>query len=85
MNIGEAIEHLKEGKAVRRQTAWWNGFGRFMMLLTPEDFVTVIALRIDLQRRGGQWSTWTPTTEDLLATDWETVETPFSKALKAGR
>lgn len=78
MNIGLAIEALKNGECVRR--SGWNGKGQFVYLGTlfryfdgvktefPKCFILKTAQ--DSHQPG-----WVASTSDLLAEDWEIMPT----------
>ncbi len=86
MNIGQAIEALKQGKRVAR--AGWNGKGMFLVYVPGSEIVTkegtpyynagledvVIDPHIDMYTaRGSMQPGWLCSQADLLATDWEIV------------
>lgn len=73
MNIGQAIEAMKNNKHVRR--AGWNGKGMFLFL---EDQYNrrgfLYEPCIVMYTAQGQYQPgWLASQSDLLATDWEVV------------
>lgn len=83
-NIGWAIKQLFNGQRICR--SGWNGKNMFLFLVPGSQFEvdrppllgiylpgTVIDYRprIDLKGVDGSISTWNPTCNDVLATDWE--------------
>jgi hypothetical protein len=84
MNIGQAIEALKEEKKVSREG--WNSKGMFLKLYTPsqdEGFVLEVdgegrwlqlAPHILMKTVDSQLVPWLPSQTDILAEDWDVVE-----------
>jgi len=71
MNFGEALELLKQGKAVNRKG--WNGKGMHVILCklyTPDNIQVNndCLLLFNVTRR---YNTWVPSITDLFAEDWE--------------
>lgn len=83
MNIGQAIEWLREGHKVQR--VGWNGKGMWLKLVQTEtypagnlcgqEFETPIDVMAHIcLYTTGQWQPgWSASTPDLLATDWQIV------------
>ena len=83
MKFGEAIELLKQGKAIQR--IGWNGKGQFVYYVPASKYhaMTDIAKKImdedgnveynaylALKTVQGNVSTWVPNITDLFAEDW---------------
>lgn len=68
MNIKEAIEKaMKENGFIRRKNFI---FGKGSTLIKPTHMCTCCAIVIEGEK-DRQVGCWSPTTEDLLADDWE--------------
>jgi trehalose utilization protein len=79
MNFGEALERLKDGERISRPE--WGGMTRVVLhcehtrktvirhigLSTTESSETVLGCKVEVA-----WVVpWTPTSDDMLAEDWE--------------
>lgn len=86
-NFGWALAQLKAGKKVAR--AGWNGKGMFVFLVAGSEFEvsrapldqfypvgTKVTYRphLDMKAVDETIGVWTPSTTDLLSTDWSVVE-----------
>ena len=86
MNLGSALEHLKQSGKVAREG--WNGKGMFIFLVPGSSFQvnrppllgiyprgTVIDYRphVDMRTSDGQIVPWICSQSDLLADDWVIV------------
>lgn len=84
MNIGEAVEALKDGKRVAR--AGWNGKGMFLFLVPgsrfqvnrkpllgiyPEGTEIDYHAHVDMKTAQGYVVPWLCSQADLLAEDWD--------------
>lgn len=89
MNFSEALDNLKVGGRVAR--AGWNGKGMFLFLVPgsrfevnrppllgiyPEGTMIDYHAHIDMKTAQGYVVPWLASQADLLADDWELVETP---------
>lgn len=87
MDFGKAIEALKAGKRVSR--AGWNGKGMFLFLVPGSTFTVNRApllgiypegtqidyhAHIDMKTAQGYVVPWLASQADMLAEDWEIVE-----------
>ncbi|MDC6267734.1 DUF2829 domain-containing protein [Lysinibacillus fusiformis] len=86
MNFGQAIEALKSGKKVVRKG--WNGKGMFVYYVPAASYppTTDVMKRafggkdvpyreyLALKTAQNDVATWSPSTSDALAEDWEVVE-----------
>lgn len=90
MNFGQAIEALKEGKKVARES--WNGKNQWVALMTAlyldKDVINARTRKyigddkdLDSQPYFVIWTAqekwqpgWNPSTSDVLAEDWNIVE-----------
>lgn len=86
MDIGEAVEALKAGKAVRR--GGWNSPDQFVYYVPAasypartgvaksvwgEDGLVPYRPYLALKTADGDVATWAPSVSDTLATDWSIV------------
>lgn len=86
MNFGQAIEALKEGKKIAREG--WNGKGMFVYYVPANaypastqaakseygDALVPYRAYLALKTAQGDVATWSPSTSDALAEDWEVVQ-----------
>jgi hypothetical protein len=86
MNFGQAIEALKEGKKVAR--IGWNGVGMFAYYVKEASYPAMMEVikgqfendlvpyrpYLALKTAQNDIATWSPSTSDVLAEDWELVE-----------
>ena len=68
MSIGQAIEVLREGKAVSRQA--WNGPGQSLELQVPDDNSKMTLPYIFINTVTGDKVPWLASQSDILADDW---------------
>ena len=80
MNIGEAIQSMKDGKRCARKG--WNGRGIFVELQTPDKnskmtspyiYIDTTGLQTDNKDAPKSLVPWLASQTDLLACDWEEV------------
>jgi hypothetical protein len=71
MNIGEAVETMRNGSAVRR--TGWNGKGMWLRLQVPDTHSKMTLPYVFMQTAQGDYVPWLCSQTDLLATDWEIV------------
>lgn len=72
MDIGWAVEQLRQGIRVRR--SGWNGPGSWLMMATPTSAQGFEMTAFVMLKTGdGKVTSWTCSQSDLLARDWETV------------
>lgn len=86
MNIGEAIQAVKEGKKITREG--WNGIGQFVYYVPPARYEACTDVGKEIAGQDGKVSygaylairttygvvnTWVPSISDLLAEDWRVV------------
>lgn len=86
LNFGQALDAIKAGKRIAR--TGWNGKGMFVYLVPPASYpVQTGAARahfgegamvpynayMAIKNVDGTVSTWVPSVNDCLATDWGTV------------
>ncbi len=70
MDIGEAIQLMREGDAVRRRG--WNGKGQWLRILEPRGIAGIITLPfIYIKTVQGDKVPWLASQTDILAKDWE--------------
>ena len=69
MNIGQAIELLKDRKYVTRPA--WNGKGMYLYLRTFDHHEPCIVMHT---AQGNEQPGWLASQADLLATDWMEAE-----------
>jgi hypothetical protein len=89
LSFSEALELLKDGKLVCRKG--WNGTGMFLFLVPGSTFAVnrppLLGIyaegrminyhpHIDMKTADGQIVPWLASQTDLLANDWEEVNTP---------
>lgn len=76
--FGEALDHLKEGRKVRRQG--WNGKGIFLELQVPDVnskmthpyiFIDTTGLQTDNEAAPKDRVPWLASQTDMLSEDWE--------------
>lgn len=76
MNLGQAIELLKQGKKVTRKG--WNGKGMYIKIMIPKNdccdgfpIQPCIGMKtVDCKMQPG----WLASQADILAEDWEVIE-----------
>lgn len=66
MNFSTALMALKEGHKVTRRG--WNGKGMFVQMVEADDEYDAYFL---IKLTNGHFSSWLPSSADLLAEDWE--------------
>jgi hypothetical protein len=71
VNIGEALEQLKAGRAVTREG--WNGPGQFLTLQVPDDNSKMTRPYVYITTVQGDLVPWLASQTDLLADDWTSV------------
>jgi hypothetical protein len=69
MKIGQAIEHLRQGKTVTR--AGWNGADQRLRLQIPDEHSKMTLPYIYIRTAQGDLVPWLASQTDILATDWE--------------
>lgn len=67
--IGDAIAHLQDGRAVRRQG--WNGKNMFLRLQKPDEHSLMTLPYVYMRTAQGDLVPWLCSQTDLLARDWE--------------
>ena len=73
MTFGLAIEALKAGKRVAR--AGWNGKGMYIEMTQARDFqFSELLPHFVIKNVNNSFSTWVPSINDCLSTDWMIVE-----------
>jgi hypothetical protein len=72
MNIGEAVQSLKEGHKVSR--AGWNGKGMWLELQTPDAHSKMSLPYVYMSTAQGDLVPWLCSQTDLLADDWGVVQ-----------
>ncbi len=71
MTFGEAIQALKQGKAVAR--TGWNGKGMALKLQTPDRYSKMSLPYIYIKTVQGDLVPWLASQADMLGEDWEIV------------
>lgn len=71
MDIGQAIELMRDGKTVRRRG--WNGKGMWLALQEPDQFSKMSLPYVYMRTVDGNLVPWLCSQSDLLAHDWELV------------
>jgi hypothetical protein len=69
MDIGGAIEALRDGDKVRRKG--WNGKGMWLELQEPDEHSKMTLPYVYMSTAQGDLVPWLCSQTDLLATDWE--------------
>ncbi len=72
-NFGWALSKLKAGYAVFREG--WNGPGQWLRLREPDDGSRMTLPYIYIRTVQGDLVPWLASQTDLLACDWESMET----------
>jgi hypothetical protein len=72
MDIGEAVEHVRDGGRVRR--SGWNGKGMWLELQKPDDQSKMTLPYVYMSTAQGDLVPWLCSQSDLLATDWEEAD-----------
>jgi len=82
MNFGQALAHLKAGGKVSR--TGWNGVGMWLELQVPDEHSKMTLPYISLSYPEGAKAypqgarvPWLASQTDMLAEDWEVVETAW--------
>lgn len=88
MNFGKALEEMKTGKAIARDG--WNGKGMFVYFVAGGSYPAQMDIAKQIEKEYGEVkynpymaiknvngtvSTWVPSVNDCLATDWHIVGT----------
>ena len=68
-NIGWAINHLHDGRRVRREG--WNGKGMWLELQEPDEHSKMTLPYVYMSTAQGDLVPWLCSQTDLLADDWE--------------
>lgn len=71
MDIGDVIEHLRNGGRVTRQG--WNGEGQCLELQVPDAHSKMTLPYIYITTVQGGRVPWLASQTDILATDWHAV------------
>lgn len=71
MNFGDAIQFLKDGYKVAR--SGWNGKDMWLALQIPDEHSKMRQPYIYMSPVGGQLVPWLASQSDMLANDWEVV------------
>ena len=76
MDFGTALDRLKDGARVTREG--WNGVGMWLMMASSVDARTEFGTMslspfIIMKTVDSSFVPWTPSTLDLLSTDWVEV------------
>jgi hypothetical protein len=71
MNIGEAVDTLRNGDRVGR--AGWNGKGMYIELQIPDAHSKMTLPYVYMYTAHGDLVPWLCSQTDLLATDWEYI------------
>lgn len=80
-NFGKALEALKDGKTIRRQS--WNGVGIFIALQVPDKkskmsqpyiYIDTLGLQTTNPKAPKGRVPWVASQTDLLAEDWEIIK-----------
>lgn len=78
MDIGQALEKLKEGKRVAR--AGWNGKGMWLILIDTKMYEVcpfsneILLPWIGMKTVDDKFVPWLASQTDILAEDWEAVK-----------
>lgn len=72
MDIGEAIEAMRDTAAVRREG--WNGKGRWLKLQIPDGNSKMTQPYVYMKTAQNDLIPWLCSQADLLASDWQLVE-----------
>ena len=70
-DFGYAITNLKNGSKVQR--AGWNGPGQYLELQTPDEHSKMTLPYIYIKTVQGDLVPWLASQTDMLATDWQIV------------
>jgi hypothetical protein len=71
MNFGEALEQLRDGWHVARES--WNGKGQWLALQVPDENSKMRRPYIFISPIDGELVPWVASQSDILANDWEVV------------
>jgi hypothetical protein len=71
MNIGEAVQAMRNGAKVARRG--WNGKGQFLQLQVPDSNSMMSLPYVYITTADGMMVPWHASQTDLLCTDWEVV------------
>jgi hypothetical protein len=69
MDIGEAINHMREGRAVARRG--WNGKNMWLKLQVPDENSKMTLPYVYMYTAQHDLVPWLCSQSDLLADDWE--------------
>ena len=72
MKIGEAIELMREGRAVTR--AGWNGKGQYIKIQIPDEYSANTLPYLYIITVTGDRVPWLASQTDILAEDWMVVK-----------
>ena len=72
MNIGGALEELKDGQKLTR--VGWNGPEQYLKLQVPDEHSKMTLPYIYIRTVQGDLVPWLASQTDLLATDWQVVD-----------
>ena len=72
MNIGDAVELLKNGMRITR--AGWNGRGMYLALQRPDANSKMSLPYVYMKTADNKLVPWLCSQTDLLAEDWEVAE-----------
>lgn len=72
VDIGRAIELMREGKRVSREG--WNGPGQYLELQIPDHYSKMSLPYVFITTVQGHRVPWLASQTDLLASDWYVVE-----------
>lgn len=72
LDIGEALEFLRDGARVRREG--WNGKGMWLELQVPDAGSKMTQPYVYISTAQGDLVPWVCSQADLLANDWEPID-----------
>lgn len=73
MTFGEALENLKLGYSLQRES--WNGPGQFIKLQEPNENSKMSRRYLYISTVEGRLVPWVASQTDVLAEDWRVVDT----------
>jgi hypothetical protein len=82
MDIGEAIEAMRDMSAVRREG--WNGKGMFIKLQIPDGNSKMTQPYVYMKTVSNDLVPWVCSQSDLLANDWQLVDDEEVNAFESG-